>query len=93
VTGSAAVRLDLAGELTIATAAETHQQVLAFLGSGAAMELGLAGVTELDTAGLQLLLFARQEADRRQVSLVFDAPSPAVQDVLAIAHVDLAPSR
>jgi anti-sigma B factor antagonist len=93
VTGPDSRRLELDGELTIAAAAETHQQLLAFLDSGNDLALGLAGVTEVDTAGLQLLLFARQEADRRQVSLAFDAPSPAVQDVLAIACVDLAPSR
>jgi anti-sigma B factor antagonist len=93
VTGSGAHRLDLDGELTVSTAAETHQRVLAFLAEAPDLELGLSGVTEVDTAGMQLLLFARQEADRRRVSLAFDAPSPAVLHVLAIAHVDLAPSR
>jgi anti-sigma B factor antagonist len=88
VTGPDARRLDLEGEVTIATAAETHQQILALLASGPDLEIGLSGVTELDTAGLQVLLFARQEADRREVSLAFGAPSPAAEDVMAIAGLD-----
>ena len=58
--------LTLAGELTIQTAAQKKVGLLAFLdrtaGAQADLELDLSDVTELDTAGVQLLLMVRREA-------------------------------
>ena len=81
-------RLELAGELTVITATEQHQRLRSVLTGGVDCELGLAGVTDFDTAGLQVLLVARQEAERVGVRLTFREPSRAVRDVLAIAHLD-----
>ncbi|MFI5910602.1 lipid asymmetry maintenance protein MlaB [Dactylosporangium sp. NPDC051541] len=78
-------RLDLDGELTIVYAAEQHEQLLRFLTGGPDLELGLGGVTELDTAGLQVLLLAVREARRRGLRLRLTDLSPAVRDVLAVA--------
>jgi anti-anti-sigma regulatory factor len=44
----------------------------------------LSAVTEFDSAGLQLLLIARQEAARLGKQLAVPAASPAVRDVFAL---------
>ncbi|UWP86226.1 STAS domain-containing protein [Dactylosporangium fulvum] len=85
MTASVPVRLDIKGELTVITAAEHHERLQRFLAEGPQLELGLAAVTELDTAGLQVLLLARGEAERRGVALRLCEHSPAVHDVLALA--------
>ncbi len=88
-------RLDIDGELTIGVAVEQHHRLMAFLATGTALELGLAGVVEMDTAGLQVLLAVRREAMRQEVCLTLCDSSQAVLDVLAIAHLgtDLEPAR
>ncbi|WP_327003092.1 STAS domain-containing protein [Dactylosporangium sp. NBC_01737] len=84
--------LELDGELTIAVAAEQQARLRTFLQQGAAAAgIGLSGVTELDTAGLQLLLAARREAAQRGTALTFLSPSRAVRDVFVMAHLALEP--
>lgn len=59
------VHLRLEGELTIYTAQDTRQRLLQALAADAApdiLRLDLGGVTETDTAGIQLLLAARAHA-------------------------------
>jgi anti-sigma B factor antagonist len=79
--------LAIAGELTILTAAEHHERLLRALGDSAGedAEVDLSGVTDVDTAGLQVLLLARREARRRGVLLRLTGHSPAVHDTLALA--------
>jgi anti-anti-sigma regulatory factor len=59
---------------------------LPVVGSGD-LELDLSEVTELDTAGLQLLLMAHREAAALGRRLVLTRPSPAVVDVLDIVQL------
>jgi anti-anti-sigma factor len=87
-----APRLALAGELTIQTAADRRATLLAALEAATTspateIELDLSEVSELDTAGLQVLLVAQREAAALGRTLrVVGAGSP-VTDVLAIAHL------
>lgn len=74
-------RLALSGELTIYHAAEVKQQVLAALRAGPVLELDLSGVTELDTAGLQVLMLAKQTAQAEQRELRLVQHSPAVVEI------------
>lgn len=80
-------RLSLTGELTILTAAAQHQKLCASLAASANLDVNLSGVTELDTAGLQLLLAAKREATRLGGRLAYRQPSQAVRDVLAVAQL------
>lgn len=80
-------RLDLAGELTIHTAAEQCQRVLAALDEKTTLRIRLAGISEMDTAGLQVLLLARREAERLGGAVEIREPSEAVVDLLAVAHL------
>lgn len=80
--------LALEGELTIHTAADRRGALLGMIEADGALELDLSAVTELDTAGLQLLLLARREAAHLGGRLTVSAVSQAVSDVLAIAQLD-----
>lgn len=74
---SAVEKLVVEGELTIYTAAEMKEKIGALL-TGEAIEIDLAQVSEIDTAGLQLLLLAQSECKRQEKSIVFSNPSEAV---------------
>lgn len=78
----------LAGELTILTAAERHRELVSFLDGAGPKEIDLSAVTELDTAGLQLLVMARREAAQRGVDLRLCEPAGAVSAVLSLADLD-----
>jgi len=82
--------LDIKGEMTIYTAAEQKTQLLAFIESGHALEINLAQVNEIDTAGTQLLILAKQEAARTQKNLRFVMHSNPVLDVLELANLTTA---
>lgn len=75
------------GELTIYTAASIKSRFLDALSTQEAIELDLSQVTELDSAGLQLLLMAKREAERRNIELSFGQQSRAVVDVLDLCNL------
>ncbi|MGE5866138.1 MAG: lipid asymmetry maintenance protein MlaB [Rhizobacter sp.] len=76
------LRLD--GELTIYRAAELKETLLAAVREHPAVEVDLSGVTEFDTAGVQLLLLAKREALAAQRSLTLTRHSPAVVEVFEL---------
>jgi anti-sigma B factor antagonist len=82
--------LDIKDEMTIYTAAEQKAQLLAFIESGQTLEINLAQVNEIDTAGTQLLILAKQEAARTKKNLRFVMHSNAVLDVLELANLTTA---
>lgn len=80
--------LILDGELTIYRAAELKPVLLQALAQAdAALEVNLAGVTEFDTAGLQLLMLAKQQAGALQRELRLAGHSPAVLEVFELFNV------
>ncbi len=72
-------RLVLEGELTIYRAAEVKAQIVEWLEQALRPQLDLSQITEIDTAGVQLLLFARREAQRAGHPATLHAPSDAVR--------------
>ena len=72
------------GELTIFRAQELKQALLA---DPVPLEIDLSGVTDIDTAGVQLLMLAKKtaQAARRELRLV--AHSPAVIEVFELLNV------
>jgi anti-sigma B factor antagonist len=83
------VRVAVDDELTIVTAAAHRETLLAALRDGSAVRVELSGISDLDTAGLQVLLLLRDEAARLHVPVEFAAPSPAVAEVLALTGLEL----
>lgn len=83
-------RLRITGELTIYQAAAAKAELLKAMDSGRLREIDLGAVTELDTAGLQLLLLAKRTAAERGEALQLVNHSEPVLDVLTLLNVDAA---
>jgi len=80
--GGAALRLS--GELTIYHAAELKEALLPFAADAGAWALDLSGVTDVDSAGVQVLLAARRTLAARGAALRLTACSPAAQAVFSL---------
>ena len=79
-------RLLVEGELTIYTAAENKPKLLSAL-KAPTTEFDLSLVTEIDTAGLQLLLLVKREARTAGIELSFVGHSSAVIDCFDLCDV------
>jgi anti-anti-sigma factor len=75
------------GELSIYTAAEQKQVLLQMLEQADAAALDLSKVAMLDSAGLQLLILARHEAELRQKPFSIVARSAAVTEVFELCNL------
>jgi anti-sigma B factor antagonist len=84
---TAALRID--GSLTVARAAELHSVLLKRLQrqGKAALTLDLAEVTEIDGAGVQLLIAAQKLATAQGRSLYLRMPSPPVADAIRLMNL------
>jgi anti-sigma B factor antagonist len=71
-TAADAAPLRIDGEMTIYTAADLKNRIVAALGAASTLEIDLSEVSEIDSAGLQLLMLAKREAaaQGKQVALV-----------------------
>lgn len=70
------------GELNIYQALASKAPLIAALHHGQQTEINLSGVTEIDSAGLQLLLLVKREALKQGRPLRLVAHSEAVIEVL-----------
>ncbi|NTV10160.1 MAG: STAS domain-containing protein [Zoogloea sp.] len=75
------------GEFGIFTARDLRERLLALMDEGDELEIDLSAVTEMDSAGVQLMLAAKREAQARDKSLRFTGHSPAVDDLLALCDL------
>lgn len=82
--------LVIEGELTIFTAAEQKTHLLAFMTSGDMLEINLANVNDIDTAGLQLLILIKREAGQTGKTLSFVMHSNVVLEILELANLTTA---
>jgi len=85
VNGTFLARAD--GDLNIYSAAQCLAQLRHIVEANASIVLDLSGVSEIDTAGVQLLLQARLACKARGLGLQFVAPSPAVQDIARLLRL------
>ena len=58
-------RMSMTGELTIYTIAESKAKLAAAMNNAIDIEIDLAGVAEMDTAGLQWMLIAKRNPGKR----------------------------
>ena len=77
-------RAHIDGELTIYHAAALRDQLLEVLDDPRELELNLAGVTELDTAGAQLLMTMKKERAGHGRSLTLTNHSACVLDAFEL---------
>ena len=78
--------LAVEGEMTIYTATELKSELAPHLSKGQ-IEIDLSGVSEMDTAGLQLLILAKREATKHERILRLVGHSQAVLEVLDICNM------
>lgn len=81
-------RFMVEGEMTIYTALELKDKLLACLDHCADVEINLAGVGEIDSAGLQLLILLKQEAAAREKTLRLTGHSPAVMEIFDLCKLE-----
>ena len=75
----------ISGELTIYTALELKDTLLAGLATTDDLELDLSEVGEIDAAGLQLLVMIKQEAALLGKVIRFTGHSPVVVELLDLS--------
>jgi anti-sigma B factor antagonist len=80
-------RCTIDGEMTIYRAAELKSLLMEKIAHHQEIEVDLSGVSEIDTAGLQLLVLAKREAASQRKQLRFDRHSRAVMDILDLADL------
>lgn len=81
------VPLRIEGEMSIYKADELKTTLLSALGKDTTLEIDLSGVTELDTAGLQLLMLAKKTAQAAGGDLRLTRHSSVVADVFELLNV------
>lgn len=82
--------VSLDGELTIYTAAELSAELLPRLGATPQMQIDLSQITEMDGAGLQLLILVTREASRAGTALTLTGHSKAVLETLQLSGLGAA---
>ena len=70
------------GEVTIYTAQKYKALLLQVLVDCRSLSVDLSGVTEMDTAGVQILLLAIVEAKRKNIKIEFYGHTQAVNQIL-----------
>lgn len=77
----------LQGELTIYHAETLKAQLLAHLEKGGELEVDLHEVIEIDSAGIQILMAAKKESQKRGLQLRIVGHSRPVLDVLELLNL------
>lgn len=80
-------KLALSGELCIFHALQLHQLLSTGLAPKTDCEIDLSQVSELDTAGVQLLLMAKREAEKANYRLDFIHHSAALLEVIELLNL------
>jgi len=81
-------KLSLSGEMSIYSAAELKPRLLAYLQDSQSVSFDLTEVSEMDTAGIQLLWLCHKEATEAGKSLAIAGISPAAMEAVALLRLD-----
>ena len=79
--------LTIADEMTIYTAAEQKGELFSHLGESQELVVDLSGVSEIDSAGLQVLMALKQQAKSDEKGLHLTNHSQAVIEVMELLHI------
>jgi anti-anti-sigma factor len=74
-------------EMTIYTALEQKNELSEYLKSDSELQINLGKVSEIDSAGLQILLFIKQEAARLNFQFSLIQHSQAVVEVFELLNL------
>jgi len=78
----------LEGDLTIYNAAQLKGTFLSIVNASDNVEIDLSEISEIDTAGFQLMVMAKRECERLGKSIQYVNPSDAVREMLATYHAE-----
>ncbi len=87
MTHSVATRLSIEEEMTIYQAPAQKEQLMSALQTADRLELDLSAVSNIDSAGLQLLILLKREVHTRGKQLAIVAHSAVVQQVLDFCNL------
>jgi anti-sigma B factor antagonist len=79
--------LTIEGELTVFTAHALKDRLMAALAQSTTLQVDLSGVSEVDGAGVQLLLAAKREAQQRGGTLALIGHPPQLIEALELADL------
>lgn len=85
--GNGSCVLSLEGEMSIYDAHGLKAALMDALANCDVLDVNLADVTEIDTAGIQLLVLAKREAEARGKRLSLTGHSPAVVSVIELLNL------
>lgn len=80
-------QLAIQDEMTIYTALEQKKALLGYLKNSKELQIDLSGVSEIDSAGLQILMFIKRETVNRDIKLSLTQHSQAVVEVLELLNL------
>jgi anti-sigma B factor antagonist len=75
-------------ELTIYQVAEEYERFSALLQRTGELQLDLSEVTDIDSAGIQLLLQLARQARQHSRTIAFISPSAPVQQMMTLFRLD-----
>jgi len=78
----------ISGELTIYSAMELYQQHLQAIKLKELVIIKLAAVSEIDTAGMQLLVLLFKEIVNQEVDSILHSVSPIIMDYAALFNLE-----
>lgn len=81
-------RLKLSGDLVIYDVAELKSQLLSYLNQFQHLEINLADVESVDSAGIQLLYLLKREALEADKNLYLVSHSPATLEALELLNME-----
>lgn len=81
-------KLSFSGEMSIYNAAELKPRLLAYLHNAQSLSLDLTEVSEMDTAGLQLLWLCQQEAAITGKTFSIAGTSTAAMEAIALLRLE-----
>lgn len=82
------IKARLSDALNVACVAQARDHLSQVLQGGDAYEINLAGITEFDTAGVQLLLAVRKESQANGKSCEFVTPSASVLETFKLLGLE-----
>jgi len=80
-------RIAVEGEMTIFSALELKNSLLAPIGDKDDIEVDLSAVSEIDSAGLQIMVLLKLEAFVQNKMLRFTGHSPAVREIIDLCDL------
>jgi anti-sigma B factor antagonist len=85
--GGTGTSFPIKGEMTIYQASELKPVLLDALNKSKVLEIDLSGVTEIDTAGVQLLMMMKKTAQEWQHEMHLTGHSPSVLEIFELANL------